>query len=143
MTTIAVQGDEMSCDGLSTGGYGRKQDNVNKIMSHKGELWGFAGKVYARSKWVKWIDGGRKLSNMPKEAEAIRLSKGEITIYNPDEEFIEKMRTHFAAIGSGRCFAIGALEAGATASEAVSIACAYDVTSSGSITTVKLGDITE
>jgi len=110
MTTIAVQGDEMSCDGLSTGGYGRKQDNVNKIMSHKGELWGFAGKVYARS---------------------------------PDEEFIEKMRTHFAAIGSGRCFAIGALEAGATASEAVSIACAYDVTSSGSITTVKLGDITE
>ncbi len=145
MTTIAVSnGNQMSCDGSVTGGFNRKETRKNKIFSHKGELWGFAGLIHDKETWVKWIDGSDKvepldLSNMPKESIIMRLNKEGITVFD-SEDYKQEIENNFAAIGSGWRFAIGALEYGASSAEAVSIAAAYDEGSGGSITTVKLGD---
>lgn len=146
MTTIAVKGDQMSCDGLTIGGYNRKETDAVKILRHKGELWGFAGNVHTHEEWIKWIDTRADpltdppMATMFKETDAIRLNKKGITVFNKDEEFKEEIKTPFMSIGSGSCFAIGALEFGASSAEAVQIACSYDKGSSGLISTFSLGD---
>lgn len=107
---------------------------LTKVFRVNGDLFGFAGGVNEREKWLKWHRNGRKGVRPKLESFEGLLLKPDGTLYElcPDglEMLIER---GFHAVGSGGPAALGAMLAGKDAKAAVEIACLIDTHSGGEI----------
>lgn len=155
MTTIAFRDGVIAADSQLTHG-SRILGGVRKIFKHGDYIYGLAG-GFARTQALKaFIEskGERCAGSLPStdhnnecEAEAFRFGPSGIEFY---ESLISRpageasiswnlLDAEFCSIGTGCGFAMGAMAAGASAAEAVAIACRYDVYSGGEVVTLTLG----
>jgi hypothetical protein len=144
MTVIAFKHGLMSCDTLATY-HGIKEYSGVKIFQYKPEdgaivTYGFAGSVSL--KHYVWESIHTEDTHFPEIPQGIEgdVLKAVYNVYDDTSELwhmmygkecskphISRIREPFYAIGCGRALAIGAMAAGATAEEAVKIACNYDI----------------
>jgi len=139
VTTIAWDGKTLASDTLCVNGHIRSGFVTKIVRGPTGELAGAAGHAGFNRAFCDWIAGGRA-GNPPETKETddardygfVVLLDGKI-----EQHEIEGVNTIMAdkfAVGSGRNLALGAMEAGATAEEAVKVAIARDCYSGGEIT---------
>lgn len=153
MTTIAYRDGVMACDSCwaSNGVQTTSQTKIDRLSS--GALFGSAGDGDIRA-LLALIDKVKSPDKLPTKAElaATRCEVIGIIVFKAGQVWmiaIEKQGEHFeamiwpanrniAGVGSGGEFAIGAMAAGKNPSEAVRIACRYDINSRPPVHTVKL-----
>jgi ATP-dependent HslUV protease subunit HslV len=103
---------------------------------------GGAGRATSINELIVWAESGMDFENYPDDAKdlsAILIDpKGKV--YLMDEEYKPfSIKNKFHADGSGGDLAIGAMEAGATAEQAVKIAIKHDAGCGGKVQKVELG----
>ena len=134
MTTIAYDGTTIAWDTHMTDKYGvRSQCAFDKVTVDKGRIFAAAGNIDSCFCAVQWIKKGAKLKDWDKimppgadfEMVVIDLKKGPVYYSDSDRTGIPLEAP--LAIGSGADFALGAIAAGMSASEAVGIATKFDV----------------
>jgi ATP-dependent protease HslVU (ClpYQ) peptidase subunit len=139
MTTIACDGKSMAGDGLATCGdaiFGRRFVKVRPLSD--GRIVGVSGSAFHIEPFVEWLEkGGEKPKIDTNNFEALVLqTDGTCLCYDAECRAVpEDVPT---ATGSGRAFAIGAMDAGADASDALAIAARRDTHTGGQITVLHL-----
>jgi ATP-dependent protease HslVU (ClpYQ) peptidase subunit len=136
MTTIACDGNSMAGDGMVCCGgtvHGRNFVKVRQIGD--GRIVGFTGSAYDIEPFCAWLSDGGDRPTLSEEFEALVLDpKGECRAYSDKcESIIEELPT---ACGSGKEFALAAMDAGAEPSEAVEIAAQRSLGTGGTITVI-------
>jgi hypothetical protein len=103
----------------------------------------FAGEIDQCNSVVDWIVAGCDPDKIPvietKNFSILVITKSKKAFYLNDGFFFYEMGKSKWAIGSGADFALGAMAHGATAEEAVGIACTLDVNSGLGVDSVKPG----
>ena len=138
MTTIATDGKTMAGDGLVTSGcaiFGTNCVKVRKLAD--GRIVGMAGSAYDFDPFCEWLEnGGDHPGDMIDDFEALVLnSDGTCLSYNNKGRCIpEELPT---ATGSGRDFALAAMDLGFSPEEAVKLACKRDTNSGGTIVVIE------
>jgi len=126
MTTIAICGDEIAADSQGTGGCEGVYLSYNKLFRIGNSWFGFTGNAVEVSIFKEILDGS--CDKIPEELDLhiVELpDKGKPTSwYLSKGRLLECPLSNkgFHATGSGRDYALGALEMGATAKQAVEIA---------------------
>lgn len=139
MTTIACNGMSMAGDGFVTNGdvvFSRSFAKVRRLSD--GRIAGVSGSAFHVAPFLEWLeDGGEKPKIDVENFEALVLHvDGTCLCYDADCRSIpEELPT---ASGSGKAFALGAMDAGATPEEAVEIACDRDCSSGGTVIVLHL-----
>jgi ATP-dependent protease HslVU (ClpYQ) peptidase subunit len=142
MTTIAYRDGVLAADGLATRGDIVVERNAPKIRRlPNGEVAAFSGELERFEPFIEWyLDQTKERPTLTGEDEktsrCIILGKDGITEFEGKGQ--SKVTEPYSAWGSGYAVALGALAAGATAYEAVSIAAEHDVYTGGKITWMKL-----
>lgn len=153
MTTIAVKDGHMSCDSATTDDSNAVVSLGNKITRLKfGTLLGEAGDADSRAV-VKLLQKVRSFDDVPTALElaACKVDYSGILLF-PDGTMAYVGITRLgesgepgyraeawpisrviSAVGSGALFALGAMAAGKTATEAVSLACEWDANTKGPV----------
>lgn len=136
MTTIACDGESMAADGLVCSGstiFGTKSTKIVEL--NDGRILGCAGNVRYQDLFAAWLNDGGDMPELDEEFEALVLqTDGTVVSYDyKGRPLPEELPT---ASGSGREFALAAMDLGATAEEAVKIACQRDMMSGGDITVI-------
>lgn len=131
MTTIAYRNGIMAADsGCFNGGLYEGQVDKISILPDIGVL-GCCGEYGAILKVVEWLTAGGKPNERPRLSRSSEFAgllvkqDGGVVHYQLGLRPL-RMAAEFHAIGSGRHIAIGAMAAGASAEDAVRIACHYD-----------------
>ncbi len=107
---------------------------MTKIFRVNGDLFGFAGGVNEREKWLKWHRAGRKGPRPKLESFEGLLLKQDGTLYELCSDGLEMLiERGFHAVGSGGPAALGAMLSGKHAKEAVEIACLIDPHTAGDV----------
>jgi ATP-dependent protease HslVU (ClpYQ) peptidase subunit len=137
MTTVATDGISMAGDGLLTENERVCMTNCAKVRRlSDGRIVGFAGNAYNWDEFARWlVDGGDR--PQVHDGFGCLVLKPDGSITSIDQHGREFPEVAPAAIGSGATLAIGAMDAGKSAADAVKIACARDIYSGGSITVLK------
>lgn len=138
MTCIAYRDGIIAADTLVIIDDVVKQENEVKVVKRKGHLFGISGQLPPLDEVVKWyFSKGRKTFKNHKFTCLVVHPNGSIHAcdYLGDEI---TLNTPFYAIGSGREFAIGAMEVGATAIQAVEAAIKWCPTVGGKVIVRKL-----
>jgi ATP-dependent protease HslVU (ClpYQ) peptidase subunit len=152
MTTIAYKDGIMACDSKCTDDYGAFLTRTHKIYRlANGALLGTAGDADARElmellgkSTVKRLPSRKELADTKCRFDGIMAFQNGrvfgVTIYQNDmgseTEWagqIVEIEERMAAVGSGYQFALGAMSAGRSAAEAVTVACRYDSYSQGPV----------
>jgi ATP-dependent HslUV protease subunit HslV len=139
MTTIACDGFSMAGDGYITSGDTVIDTECRKVFRLKdGTLVGFAGNSYYWNVILRYLNGEASVwPEVDSDFGVMTLNTdGEIYLY--DHKGRKWKRPAPAAIGTGRAFALGAMDAGKFAEDAVRIACNRDTHSGGTIKVVHL-----
>ena len=143
MTTIVADARVglMVSDSKCTGG--STWVPMTKIFRVNGDLFGFAGGVNERERWLKWHRNGRKGPRPKMESFEGLLLKPDGTLYELCSDGLEMLiERGFHAVGSGASAALGAMLAGKQAREAVEIALQVDAGSGGDICAFNLKEAT-
>jgi ATP-dependent HslUV protease subunit HslV len=121
----------LACDKQATNG--EMRTTTTKIFKlRNGDIAAITGGLENGLMVIAWYERGAKVSEWPKSQEGeswarlIILSKGKVYEYE-QLPIAQEMQDPIIAWGSGRDFALGAMEAGATAVEAVKVASKYCV----------------
>ena len=138
MTTIAFKGGIMAADKQATSS-GCSHGKMTKIFKLDGHLIGVAGDGHACMEMVRWFNNGAKEDDFPEIQKS--EDNGMLMVVTPEKviTFYEKSplpliyENDFAAMGSGRDFALGAMASGLGATEAVEVACRFDIYSGNGI----------
>lgn len=141
MTTIALKDGVLAFDSLVTFGNDRI-GFLNKAVKTKDFMAAGAGNaedVVAFLAWVKsgMFEGDKPVFGLDKQISlsAICINKrGSIFCFD-DKLFPMKIKAKFYSLGSGSAFAMGAMQFGATAKEAVEVAKKLDTCTGGKIKT--------
>ena len=147
MTTIAIDAlGNIAADGRVTCGNEIIRDDAEKITFQHGRIYALTGCSSMLTALVKWHHEGADANKLP-------LYKGDrgwflIVIqdeglfgYSNDVPYAEPNEYNMpVAFGSGQNWAMGAMLKGATAREAVEIACQIDTGSGGKITSMNIAD---
>lgn len=114
---------------------------MTKVFRIGGGLFGFAGTVVDRERWLKWHRNGRKGAR-PKMDDFIALHLREDgQLYEISSDGLEMLiERGFTAIGSGAKAAIAAMILGHDAKAAVEVACLVDAGSGGDIRVFELNE---
>lgn len=143
MSTIAVTLSEIAADGQATRGNDRSSIATRKIIVEKTRIYAAVGNAAILKPLADWYAAGRNPDATPvcdPEDDwtliVIDRADGMVIIENSSPYPIPLVPPY--AIGSGRDFAMGAMLAGASARQAVEIACARDIYSGGAIQSVDL-----
>lgn len=157
MTTVAYKDGVMACDSRCSD-YGRHLTKCQKIFRLKsGALLGVCGDVDVRD-LIELLDNVRHADDIPTREDLAELRhEGDYILVLPngdiwsicidiqDYEHTDEWKASavliqedFASIGSGSHLAIGAMEFGASAKEAVECAAKWDLYSAPPIQTMKL-----
>lgn len=146
MTTIAYRNNIMAADSACFDST-LYQGEVDKlwILPPVG-LIGCCGEIGAMIHFVDWLRDGRdrkKKPDLPDDCDFESIvvnSDGEVAHF--DRHLVPiRVANDFHAIGSGRKLALGAMMAGASADEAVKIACHYDIVTREPVRTIRLQDL--
>lgn len=126
MTCIAIKDGIVAADSRVSGAY---SSAMVKLYKQPGAIIGFAGEICEALVFVDWYRDRR--NRAPDTAHetgwcALVLSEKDGIEYWDKSLRPAKMLELQAAIGSGAPFAIGAMDAGKSAAEAVKIACKRD-----------------
>jgi hypothetical protein len=156
MTTIAFDGRYVAADTLMTFGNGSiNQLPARKLVVRDGHVFASTGRIIngLRDRFVDWwftpaITGAER-STMPDHGAADAATVGSLIIVLPDlrcgcvsytqPDFLET--GPISAWGSGEDYALGAIEAGANAMEAVLIAMRHDINTGGEVEFVDTHDL--
>lgn len=132
MTTVAYRDGWMVADSQLTSGNSMKHRVAKIERLPDGRLIGMAGDWPSALAIRDWFVAGCPDDNKPDDAEdAVVMLAGPSGVTLIDSDLIPMpLLDAFAAIGSGAEYAVGAMEAGATAEDAVLIACRRDPGSS-------------
>jgi len=113
---------------------------MTKVFRIGPDLFGFAGSVNERDKWLKWHRNGRK-GVRPKLENFVALQLTAAGLFEISSDGLEMLiERGFHAVGSGGPAAIGAMLAGADARQAAEIACQVDIGSGGEICVFELNE---
>lgn len=130
MTVVAWDGKILAADKLMTGN-GLRQ-TTTKLFYDGGTAIAFCGNIDSGMALVNWYKNGAIQSDWPVSqrgenwAQALIIKEGKC--YGLSQEpFLYTIEDNFAAIGSGRDYAIAAMHLGKNAKEAVEVASLYDV----------------
>jgi ATP-dependent protease HslVU (ClpYQ) peptidase subunit len=144
MTVIAWDGKTLAADKMLT--YNNVISSTTKIRKINGHLVGFAGPVATAMEMFEWFKNGCLVEKFPEKQksndDAIYLF-----VVKPDGKLFEyctspypyEIEDSIYACGSGGACAIGALEMGATAEQAVLIASKWNSTCGNGIDILTLG----
>ena len=141
MTTIALDSTHIAWDSQITQGSEKILVPADKVWVVGTAVYGFAGDFAMLDEIISWHQRGAKPARAPKEGNwslLVITSKG-VKFYDDEIKYSTKIVAPFA-MGSGAHFARGALMHGASAFQAVKIACQCDVFSGGEIGVLKLED---
>ena len=146
MTTIAYRDGIMASDSACFDS-SLYQGEVDKLWTLPPiGLIGCSGEIGAMIQFVDWLKDGSDRKRKPDfpddcDFESIVVSPdGEVMHY--DRHLVPiRVANDLHAIGSGRKLALGAMMAGASADEAVKIACHYDMVTREPIRTIRLRDV--
>lgn len=140
MTTIAYRDGVLAADTAATAGEAIT-GQISKV--YDGAVWLIAvsGNAEDIPKAIRYIGSSDAVKEAIKFSDnfaalVIERATGKVMQFEGAEMF--EVRAPFYARGSGRDFALGAMAAGATAAEAVEIACRYDCYSRAPVETVTL-----
>lgn len=135
MTTIAFDGKTIAADCQST--YGSFPVKVRKLnsLTYKGQnaVAACAGTIREFQPIIEWLKAGGKKKSRPDvddekpDFSIIIATESGNVFYANDSLFFHDMGKVRWAIGSGADYALGAMEAGKTAPEAIAIASRLDV----------------
>lgn len=137
MTTIATDGKVLAADRQVSDGSLICSPATKIARLANGAVVGVAGGAFNLMAFLEWFNGGRKetLQLHSDDFEALVLTAaGQVVCY--DRHGRTLIQAPPVAIGTGAQIAIGAMEAGATAQEAVEIACRRDAWTSGPVDTL-------
>lgn len=140
MTTIVYRDGILAADTLMTAGPRREGFCTKIARNDKGDLAAGAGSATEMTAFLKWFLAGENLDDgypVEKESESsgvVFRADGRIDVY--ERGGVLHMNAPFYALGSGGEFAMGALEMGADAVKAVSIAMVWDAATGGEIQTL-------
>lgn len=134
MTTIAYRDGILAADGRTSIGSTIFTDNARKIIRlSDGALFALAGDVAYTGPMLEALEDEAPLPDKDGAFTAIIVeTSGALRFYEGAGGFIA-VDDPFAAFGSGADFAYGAMEMGASAEEAVRVACRRDSGSGGKI----------
>jgi ATP-dependent protease HslVU (ClpYQ) peptidase subunit len=133
MTTIAWDGHSLAADTLFNSG-GQFAGFDAKIHRLGRLLIGCAGSVAVYEQFRDWVKGGMKGECPLKKDIAntfVVTPEGRAVMWCDDGPF--RVSTTQWALGSGERYALGAMEMGATAAEAVAAAIRHDLASGGEV----------
>jgi ATP-dependent protease HslVU (ClpYQ) peptidase subunit len=136
MTTIAYKDGVIAWDSQVTAGSMVVSRSFQKMTKANGLTLWCAGTIQDRDALVKAISSGRAEWDMDLEVEAIVLEGESLSLVSVREGRIWRdsvSRSEPMAIGSGADYAMGAMDAGCDAVEAVKIAAGRDVSTGGRI----------
>lgn len=140
LTTIAYRDGILAADSLAHED-GLRQGYIVKVgPTPDGGAWGLTGMAGHTALWRAWACGDRSADppGFAEESDAILIEPdGRVRVWT--EEKWEELEDTIYAWGSGTALALGAMEHGATAEEAVACAIRRDMGSHGKICTVKIG----
>lgn len=153
MTTLAVKDNIIAADGQVTAGDTISDYNCEKIVEINGCLVAGAGSWAQIIKFREWFlnhsdtlivqqEGLNVSMNLPEELDGnfygiVLYPSGELYLYEGRTDVSMPVKQPFS-IGSGSVFAVGAMDAGAGAEEAVNIACYRDPYSGGEVQVMSL-----
>lgn len=132
MSTIAYRDGIMAADTRAYGGRyepspGRKA-KIHRL--YDGSIVGLSTATIGLSeRYVAWLRDGADPAKMTDKIDIrVIMVKPDGKLYVADDSpyFAGPIETEFYAIGSGTCYAMGAMSMGATAEEAVRVACEHD-----------------
>lgn len=144
MTVIAYRAGTMAADTMSVHNDHIKLLNSPKVMKRRGHLLAVAGEMCPANppllKWFFGASGEGKRPNYPgmKFDLLVVTPDGQIQIWDQRGE-VDILDVPFFAIGSGKEYAMGAMEMGATAQQAVAVAIKWCPTVSGRVIAKRLG----
>lgn len=142
MTTIAYRDGIMVADGRRQNGNEVKVGECEKITFLDDCIIGASGEVVTLEKFLEWMKDGadkRCKPDIEKPFTAIVVYADEVVEIWTQGLMPMMQEAPFYACGSGYELAMGAMAHGATAEEAVVIACEYDAHSDGPLQIVKVG----
>lgn len=127
MSVVVYRDGVLASDSLmSDEDSGEWLGRMDKIKFHPVHgLFGAVGAAEDVSAFLAWVDDGIKTPTLFESINAIQVAVDGKVYFWTDFARTEATDTPFLAIGAGRLVALGALEKGATASEACEIACKY------------------
>jgi ATP-dependent protease HslVU (ClpYQ) peptidase subunit len=139
MTTIAYKDGELAGDGRITEDgtvITDKQRKVHRLRD--GRLVGWAGSLAGSKRFLKALrDNPDTLPELKLDVNAIVIARnGKVSLFE-ENTWMELKQPHYA-YGSGSLIALGAMDAGASATEAVRIAARRDTGSGGRVLTERL-----
>jgi 20S proteasome alpha/beta subunit len=125
MTTIAWRDGVLVADKKASDG--DTGTRVTKLLRTKKYAIAFAGNLGRGLMFAKWLSRKEGKCPLDKDTDALvmDLDTGKCYQYESDGHPIP-IEDRFASIGSGSGFALGAMSMGATAEEAVEVACEWD-----------------
>lgn len=133
MTTIAVKDGVIASDSLVRHDVTYKG---RKLFRTKRGIIGIAGALGEGEKFVEWYNDRRKrvpaFESSDEFSALVLTPSGKVELWDASVRG-EEIMTGCLAIGSGAAYAMGAMMAGASAPEAVKIACELDPDTEGPI----------
>ena len=157
MTTIVCKGSKMCSDSQATRGDFIDNTNTTKIFNVQGCLIGISGSLTGAMKFIEWFGHSLDHTVAQEEFPYVTMTPPEdlvnenfhcLVLY-PDEKVFEffgaavgadviEVKEEYCAVGSGMHYALSALDAGASAEEAVAVAIKRDVFSGGEVQTFEV-----
>lgn len=142
MTTIAYHHESktIACDGRMTSGNRIVTDDCNKMTKcERGWLWFASGSAAQVERLIEYYQEGAETGDNNTAWAFVVKDKEVYMAYIEDETYSMLKVDYSDAIGSGREFAVGAMDHGAkNAKEAVKYACTRDSVSGGKIRQYKV-----
>lgn len=142
MTIVAYKDGIMAADSQITSGWHRCSTHARKIHRIGSSYFGFtAARMGEIPEFMRWLKAGKPEDKRPHMGEGFEVmevdTKGRIFLWDSRCERM-RWREPFYATGGGLHFALGAMEAGASAVEAVRITKKLFLGAGGQIQQVKI-----
>lgn len=139
MSTIACDGEILAADTQMSSDYIDAIEFKKIFKVEDGFYAGFAGECRVIVAVVEWLRGGDR-PDVDKDADLTALLIRNGSGYTMEAPFFKEYPIALpAAAGSGSVFAIGAMDAGASAREAVEIAIRRDLSTGGKVRWMRIG----
>jgi len=141
VTTIAACGHFIAADGLLTNNGSRHVLDAKKIKVQGGVIYALGGTTCFFEPLIKWHQDGADPLNLPKGHDLdwtlLTITRDGLFFYTNRSAYPERHDFPWT-MGTGNEYAMGAMKAGASAEEAVRIACEIDIHSGGEIQVVNI-----